>query len=110
MGFFGWISGKRDEISKSGQFRGPTPRRKDPTQQHRSTLRRGMSMPWRSREGGLDKPRVHRGVTELRHGEGLRRSVAVLRCGRALFTEMCFCHVLLFRYSEDLSIRLMRTL
>ena len=35
--------------------------------------------------------------------KGLRRSVA-------LFTDMCFCHVLLFRYSEDLSIGLMRTL
>ena len=28
---FGWISGKMDEISKSGQFRGPTPWRRDPT-------------------------------------------------------------------------------
>ena len=28
---FGWISGKRDKISKSGQFRGPMPRRRDPT-------------------------------------------------------------------------------
>ena len=34
-----------DEISKFGQFRGPTPRRRNPTQ-------------WRDREGGLDKPRV----------------------------------------------------
>ena len=33
FGVFGWISGKRDEISKSGQFRGPTPRRRDPMQQ-----------------------------------------------------------------------------
>ena len=28
FGVFGWISGKRDEISKSWQFRGPTPRAK----------------------------------------------------------------------------------
>ena len=32
FGVFGWISGKIDEISKSGQFRGPTPRRRDPMQ------------------------------------------------------------------------------
>ena len=77
FGVFGWISGKRDEISKSRHFRGPTPRRRDPTQR-------------RGREGGLGKPRVHQGIT--------------------LFTKMCFCHVLLFHYSEDLSIGLMRTL
>ena len=29
-----------------GNFWGPTPRRKDPTQQSRSTPRRGMSTPW----------------------------------------------------------------
>ena len=105
---FGGISGKRDEIKKSGQFRGPT--RKDPTQQRKSIPRRGMSMPRRSREGGLDKPRVRRGVAKLRCGEGLRRSVVVLCRGLALFTDMCFCHVLLFGYSKDLSIGLMRTL
>ena len=58
FGVFGWIFGKMDEISKSGQFRGPTPRRRDPTQQRKSTPRRGMSTPRRSREGGLDKPQV----------------------------------------------------
>ena len=79
-------------------------------QQRKSTLRRGMSMMRHGREGGLDKPRVHRGIAKLRHGEGLCRSVAVLRRGVALFTNMCFCHVFLFRYSEDLSIGLMRTL
>ena len=81
---------KRHEISKSGQFRGPTPRLRDPTQRH-------------GQEGGLDKPRVCRAVAKLCHGEGLRRDVA-------LFIDMCFCHVLLFRYSEDLFIGLMRTL
>ena len=30
FGFFGWIYGKMDEISKSGQFRGLTSRRRDP--------------------------------------------------------------------------------
>ena len=30
FGVFEWISGKIDEISKSGQFRGPTSRRRDP--------------------------------------------------------------------------------
>ena len=100
---FGWISGKRDEINKFGQFRGPTAQRKDPMQQRRSTPRCGMSTSWCGREGGLDKPWVCQ-------GEGLRRSVAVLRHSVALFTDMCFCHVLLFCYSEDLSIRLMRTL
>ena len=69
-----------------------------------------MSTPWRGREGGLDKPRVRQGVAKLRHGEGLCRSIAVLRHGVALFTDMCFCYVLLFYYSEDLSIGLMRTL
>ena len=40
LGF--WMDfGKRDEISKSRQFRGPTPRHRDPTQR-------------RGREGGLD--------------------------------------------------------
>ena len=43
FGVFGWISGKRDEISKSGKFRGPTPRRRDPTQQRRSMPCRGMA-------------------------------------------------------------------
>ena len=41
FGVFGWISRKGDEISKSGQFRGPTPRRSDLTQQCRSTPQRG---------------------------------------------------------------------
>ena len=44
FGVFGWISGKRDEINKSKQFRGPTSRRRDPTKYCKSTLRRGMSM------------------------------------------------------------------
>ena len=55
-------------------------------------------------------PQVRRGVAKLRRGEGLRRSIAMLRHGTALFTHMCFCHVLLLRYSEDLSIELMRTI
>ena len=93
-----------------GNFRGPTPRYRDPTQQRKSMPKRGMSTPRRGQEGGLDKPRVHRGVAKLRHGEGLRRNVAVLRRGVALFIDMCFCHVLLFHYSKDLSIGLMRTL
>ena len=42
---FGWISGKMDKISKSKQFRGPTPWHRDPMQ-------------LRGQEGGLDKPRV----------------------------------------------------
>ena len=69
-----------------------------------------MSTPQHGREGGLDKPRVSRGVAKLCCGEGLRRSVAVLRRGITLFTDICFCHVLLSRYSKDLSIGLMRTL
>ena len=58
----------------------------------------------------MDKPRVRRGIAKLRRGEGLRCSVAVLRRRVALFTDTCLCHVLLFCYSKDLSIRLMRTL
>ena len=42
---FGWIFGKIEKISKSGQFRGPTSWRRDPTQQHKSTPRCGMSTP-----------------------------------------------------------------
>ena len=87
-----------DEIRKSRQFWGPTPRCRGPMQQGKSTLRRGMSTPWCGRE-------------EAWRSLGyLRRSVAALCHGVALFTDMCFCHVLLFRYFEDLSIRLMRTL
>ena len=68
---FDWISGKVDEIIKSGQFRGPTSRRKDPTQ-------------WRGREGGLEKPWVRR-------GEGLHRSVATIHSKEILcFVLFCF--------------------
>ena len=44
FGVFSWISGKMDEISKSRKFRGPMPRRRNPTQQRRSTPRGGMSI------------------------------------------------------------------
>ena len=72
-------------------------------------LRRGVGIPLNSvsPRQGVACPR--RGATKreawtlLRLGKGLRRSVA-------LFTDMCFCHVLLFCYSENLSIELMRTL
>ena len=72
---FGLISRKMDEISKSGQFQGSTQRRRDPMQR-------------RGREGGLDKPRVQRGVANLHHGEGLRGCVAVLRSGVATVHSM----------------------
>ena len=52
FGVFGWIYGKRNEISKSRQFQGPTSWCRDPMQQ-------------RGREGGLDKPWVRRGVAKL---------------------------------------------
>ena len=58
-----------------------------------------MSMPRRGREGGLGKPWVHQGVAKLRRGEGLQRSVAVLRHDVALFIDVflsCFA-ILLFR-------------
>ena len=79
-------------------------------QQRKSMPRRGMSMPRCGREGGLDKPQVCRGVAKLRRGEGLSCNIAVLHRGITLFTDMGFCHVLLFLYFEDLSIGLMRTL
>ena len=107
---FGWISGKMDEINKSGEFWGLTPRRRDPTQQCKSMPRSGISTPWCCREGGFDKPQIRQGVAKLHRGEGLIRSLAVLCRGVALFTDMCIYHVFLFRYSEDLSIGLMRTL
>ena len=56
----------------------------------------GMAWP----RGGLDKPRVHRSV------EVLLRGVATVH-NMEIFV---FCFVLLFHYSEDLSIGLMRTL
>ena len=95
------------KLANMGKFWGPTSRCRDPTQQRRSTLRRGMSTLRCGRDGGLDKPRVRRGVAKLHCGEGLCRS---LRCGVVLFTDMCFCHVFLFCYYEDLLIGLMRTL
>ena len=39
-----WKNGRNQQ--NLGNFWGPTPRRRDPTQQHRSTLRRGMSTSW----------------------------------------------------------------
>ena len=77
---FGWISRKRDEICKSGQFRGFMPRRRDPMQ-------------WRGQEGGLGKLPVRQGVATVHSME--------------IFV---FCLVLFFRCYEDLSIGLMRTL
>ena len=44
LDYFGFLVGfleKGDEISKFGQFRGPTPRRRDPTQPRKSTPQRG---------------------------------------------------------------------
>ena len=78
----------------------------------RSSLspRQGVACPRRGQEGGLDKPRVRRGVAKLCRDEGLRCSVVILCRGVVLFIDMCFCHVFLFRYSKDLPIRLMRTL
>ena len=95
-----------DEISKSGQFRGPTPRHRDPTQQRKFKPRRGMSTPRRGREAGLDKPRVQQGVTKLRHDKGLRHGIAT---GHSM-EILCFCFILFIRCFEDLSIILMRTL
>ena len=80
---------KGTKSAKYGQFRGLTPRRRDPTQQRRSTLSRGMSTP------------------RLGRVEGLRHSVAVLSHGVATVHSMetvVFCFVLFFRCSEDLSI------
>ena len=87
FGVFGWISRNRDKISKFGQFRGPTPRRRDPTQQRKSTPRCGMSTPRRVQEGGLDKPKVCRDVAKLRCVIATAHSMEIL----------CFCFVLLFR-------------
>ena len=36
------------KLAKSGNFRGPTPWRSDPTQQRRSTPRRGQEEAWTS--------------------------------------------------------------
>ena len=47
-----------------------------------------MSTPRRGREGGLDKPRVRRGVAKLHHSEGLNRNVAVLCRGVATVHSM----------------------
>ena len=103
LDYFGSLVGFMEKWTKStnlGKFRGPMPRHRDPTQQRKSTPRRG-------REVGVDKPRVRQGVAKLRH------NVAVLHRGVATVHSMeifVFCHVLLFRYSEDLYIGLIRTL
>ena len=89
FGVFGWIYGKMDEIIKFGQFRDPTPRRRDPTQRY-------------GREEGLDKPQVHRGVAVL------RRSVCVATVHN--MESFVFWFVLFFYCYEDSSIGLMRTL
>ena len=43
---------EKGRINKSGQFQGPTPRRRDPTQQRKSTPRCVMSKPRRGQDGG----------------------------------------------------------
>ena len=63
--------------------------------------------PQRGREGRLARSRVRRGVAQLCH------NVVVLCRDEATVHSMemlCFCFVLFFRCSEDLSIGLMRTL
>ena len=54
-----------------------------------------MSTPWHGREGGLDKPRVRRGVAKLRRDEGLCRNVGVALFHRHVFLS-CFA-IPLFR-------------
>ena len=73
------------------------------------------STSWRGREGGLDEPRVRRGVANLHHDKGLRRNIVVLHGSVATVHRMeifmfLFCFILFFHCSEDLSIGLMRTL
>ena len=48
LNYFGFLVGFLEKGMKSanlGNFRGPTPWNRDPTQQRKSTLRRGMSTP-----------------------------------------------------------------
>ena len=55
LDYFGFLVGFLEKWTKSANlvnFRGPTPWHRDPTQQRKSTPRRGMSTPWRDREGG----------------------------------------------------------
>ena len=69
-------------------------------QQRKSTPRRYLSTSRCDREGGLDKPQVHRGVAKLHHGEGLCRSVVVLRLGVATAHSMeTFVFFVLFCFS-----------
>ena len=65
-----------------------------------STLRRG-------RDGGLDKLWVRRGVAKLRCGEGLCRSIAVLRRGIATIhsMEIFFVFILFLLAQGYLSLR-----
>ena len=42
--------------------------------------------------GGLDQPRVRRGVALLRHGEGLRRNVTMLRRREGLRRNIATIH------------------
>ena len=57
MSFLLILVGFLEKGTKSANL-GPTPRRRDPTQQRKSTPRHGMSTQRRGREGGLDKPQV----------------------------------------------------
>ena len=61
----------------------------------------------------MARPRVRRGIAELRCSERLCHNVAVLRRGVAtvhIMEILCFCLFLLFCYSEYLSNRLRRTI
>ena len=85
---FGWFSGKMEEIIKNlGNIGGPSPLRRDPSPQ------RSNASPQRGRVGRMARPRVRRDEATIHSMEML-----------------CFCFVLFFCCSEDLSIGLIRTL
>ena len=89
-----------------GNFRGLTPRCKDP---HAAVLVHVAAWP----RGGFDKLWVRHIIAVLCRGEGLHRSVVVLCHGIATIHGMelsVFCFVLFFHCYEDLSIVQMRTL
>ena len=71
-------------------------------------LRRGIGIPHSgvAERGRFGKPWVCRGVAKICRSEVLRCSVAIVHSMEIFL----FCFVLLFCYSEDLSIGLMRTL
>ena len=67
---------KGTKSANLGNFKGLTPWRRDPTQR-------------RGREGGLDKPRVHRGIAKLRRSVATVHSMKIFVFGFSIAPRTC---------------------